>query len=62
LGGKLYAQISGQQRFRIFATSDSTYRWTVVEAQVMFHRDAAGTVSGAVLHLGGRDMPMTRVP
>lgn len=61
-GGKLYAQISGQQRFRIFAISDSTYRWTVVEAQVTFHRDAAGTVSGAALHQGGRDMPMTRVP
>lgn len=60
--GKLYAQMSGQQRFRIFAISDSTYRWTVVEAQLTFQRDASGAVSGAVLQQGGRDMPMTRVP
>ncbi|RPI49968.1 MAG: DUF3471 domain-containing protein, partial [Acidobacteria bacterium] len=60
--GKLYAQITGQPRYRIFATSDSTYSWTVVPAQLTFHRDAAGSVTGAVLQQGGRDMPMTRVP
>ncbi len=61
-GGKLYAQMTGQQRFRIFATSDSAYRWTVVDAQLTFRRNGAGAVSGAVLHQGGRDIAMTRVP
>jgi CubicO group peptidase (beta-lactamase class C family) len=60
--GKLYAQVTGQQRLRIFATSDSSYRWTAVDAQLTFRRDASGAVSGAVLHQGGRDFPMTRAP
>jgi CubicO group peptidase (beta-lactamase class C family) len=60
--GKLYAQVSGQQRFRIFPLSDSTYRWTVVDAQVTFHRDGGGAVTGATMRQAGRDMPLTRVP
>jgi CubicO group peptidase (beta-lactamase class C family) len=61
-GGKLHAQISGQQRFRIFATSDSTFRWTVVDAQVIFRRDASGAVAGALFRQGGRDIPLRRIP
>jgi CubicO group peptidase (beta-lactamase class C family) len=60
--GKLYAQVTGQQRFRIFPLSDSTYRWTVVDAQLTFHRDASGAVAGATMRQGGRDMPLARVP
>lgn len=61
-GSRLYARITGQQRFRIFATSDSTFRWTVVEAQVTFRRDSVGRVTGAVLRQGGRETPFQRVP
>ncbi len=61
-GNRLYAQLTGQQRFRIFATTDSTFKWSVVEAQLTFQRDARGEVTGAVLHQGGRDTPMKRVP
>jgi len=53
VGDSLFTQVTGQQRFPIFPTSDSTFALRVVEASVTFHRAADGTVSGATLHQGG---------
>lgn len=61
-GTKLYIRLTGQQRFRMFPTSDSTYRLNAVDAQLEFHRDASGRATEVVLHQGGRDMPAKRIP
>lgn len=52
-GDSLFTQATGQQKFPIFPTSDSTFALRVVEASVSFHRDAAGRVTHATLHQGG---------
>jgi CubicO group peptidase (beta-lactamase class C family) len=56
----LYAQATGQQRFEIVPTSDSTFRLLAVEASVTFHRTDDG-VEGATLHQGGQDQHATRL-
>ncbi len=60
-GSKLYLQPTGQQRVRVFPTSDSTYKLTVVDAQLTFHHDAQGRVSEMELRQGGREMRGVRV-
>lgn len=52
-GDTLYTQATGQQRFPIYPTSDSTFALRVVEASVSFHRNAEGVVTHATLHQGG---------
>jgi hypothetical protein len=61
-GAKLYVRLTRQQRFRVFATSDSTYRLTAVDAQLEFHRDASGVATEVILHQGGRDLPAKKIP
>lgn len=60
-GDSLFTQATGQPRFPIFPTSDSTFALRVVEASVTFHRDAAGKATHVTLHQGGRDQRATRV-
>lgn len=50
---KLYTQATGQQKIEIIATSDSTFRLTLVEAAVTFHQDAEGKVNALTLHQNG---------
>lgn len=52
-GDSLFTQATGQQKFPIYPTSDSTFALRVVEASVSFHRDADGRVTHATLHQGG---------
>jgi CubicO group peptidase (beta-lactamase class C family) len=49
----LSIQLTGQPKFPIFPTSDSTYALRVVPAAVTFHRDAGGKVTGLTLHQNG---------
>lgn len=57
---KFFLQATGQPQFEIFPTSDSTFKLTVVEASMTFHRDADGSVMRMTLHQNG-DQPATRV-
>ncbi|MFN2315946.1 MAG: serine hydrolase [Gemmatimonadales bacterium] len=52
-GDSLFTQATGQQKFPIYPTSDSTFALRVVEASVTFHRNADGRVTHATLHQGG---------
>ncbi len=52
-GDKIYAQATGQPRFEIFASSDSTFYLTVVEASMTFHRNEEGDVHALTLHQSG---------
>ncbi len=59
-GDTLRAQVTGQNAFPIFPTSDSTFVFRVVQASLTFHRDAQGKVTGLTLHQGG-DQRATRL-
>ncbi|MDV3457890.1 serine hydrolase [Sphingomonas sp. HF-S4] len=58
--GKLMTQATGQQALELFAEKPDQFFLKVVDAQVRFSRDAAGKVTGLVLHQNGRDMPAKR--
>ena len=57
----LYTQATGQSRFEIVPTSDSTFALNVVEASVTFHRNSDGDVSGTTLHQNGIRQHATRL-
>ena len=50
---KLFAQATGQPRFEIFPSSDSTFYLTVVEASMTFHRNEDGEADAVTLHQSG---------
>jgi CubicO group peptidase (beta-lactamase class C family) len=54
--GKLMAQMTGQQKFPIHASADDEFFWKVVEARIVFTRDAAGKVTGATIHQAGAEI------
>lgn len=58
--GKLMTQATGQEAFELFAEKPDKFFLKVVDAQVSFTRDAAGKVTGIVLHQNGRDAPAKR--
>ena len=61
-GDGLIARLTGQPFFPIFASSKDEFFYKVVDAQLSFHRDAAGKVASLTLHQNGRDIPAAREP
>jgi len=55
--GALFVQATGQGKFPVFATAKDEFFYKVVNAQLSFERNAAGKVTGVVLHQGGRNLP-----
>jgi D-alanyl-D-alanine-carboxypeptidase/D-alanyl-D-alanine-endopeptidase len=60
-GPHLFAQITGQANFEIFPSGPDEVFWKVVAAQMTFQRDAAGAVTGAIIHRDGVDTPVRRL-
>jgi serine-type D-Ala-D-Ala carboxypeptidase/endopeptidase len=58
--GHLFAQATSQPKLEIFAESATSFFLKEVDAQLEFQKDAAGAVTGLVLHQGGRDTPGKR--
>jgi pimeloyl-ACP methyl ester carboxylesterase len=56
-GDKLFAQATGQQAFLLRPESATTFSAKIVNAQIDFEVDAAGTVTGLVLVQNGRRLP-----
>jgi CubicO group peptidase (beta-lactamase class C family) len=56
-GGNLFAQATGQPKVPIFASAKDEFFYKIVNAQFSFQRDAAGKVSGLVLHQNGGNVP-----
>src|ERR1051325_22640 len=52
--GKLMAQATGQDKFELFATSETDFYLKVAPASVTFVKDAEGKVTGLVLTQNGR--------
>jgi CubicO group peptidase (beta-lactamase class C family) len=60
--GHLITQATGQPKIPIFAESSTRFFPKVVDAEIEFTKDKSGTVTGLILHQGGRDMPAPRKP
>jgi D-alanyl-D-alanine carboxypeptidase len=60
-GDKLISQATGQPEVELFPESETRFFLKVVDAQVDFVTDAAGLVTGLVLHQGGQDLPAKKV-
>ena len=59
-GDTLYTQATGQAKLRLTPTSDTSFAVVGVAASVEFTRDAARTVTGAILVQGGARQKATR--
>jgi hypothetical protein len=58
---RLFAQLTGQPRFEIFAQSENEFFWTVVDAKVRFVKDATGRVAKAIHHQGPGTIEAPRI-
>jgi CubicO group peptidase (beta-lactamase class C family) len=58
--GKLMVQATGQEKFQVFAESQTLFFYKVVDAQITFGPDKDGTVNKLILHHGGRDREADR--
>ena len=59
-GKQLYAQLTGQPNFPIYAIAKDEFFYKVVNAQIYFVRGKRGKVSALVLHQYGRNMRAPR--
>ncbi|HEU4815425.1 serine hydrolase [Janthinobacterium sp.] len=53
---------TGQPEAPVYASAKDTFFYKVVEAQLVFERDAQGAITGLVLHQNGQAMPARRKP
>ncbi len=60
-GGQLKVKLSNQPRYPVYAESETTFFYKVVEAQITFVKDDSGKVTGLILHQGGFDQLAKRV-
>jgi D-alanyl-D-alanine carboxypeptidase len=60
-GAGLRATATGQPEVTLLARSDTRFDIQEVTASVDFQRDAAGAVTGLILHQGGRDLPARKI-
>ena len=58
---RLYAQITGQDKYEIFPKSETEYFYKVVDAQITFEKDDEGNVTGLIFHQYGLDMPAPKI-
>ena len=59
--GQLYAQLTGQPKFEIFARGDDVFFWKVVNAEIEFVRDAQGQIERGIHRQGGAEMEVPRI-
>jgi hypothetical protein len=60
-GARIFAQLTGQPAFELFADSDTEFFYQDVKARITFEKDSSGRVAKLVLHQDGRHTPAPRV-
>ena len=60
-GDRLFAELTGQPKVRLYPASDKEYFLTVVEATVTFDVDAQGKANQLTLHQNGNNLTAKRV-
>jgi hypothetical protein len=59
-GGKLMAQLTGQEYYEIFPESETEFFYKVVNAQITFIKDNQGRVTDLILHQNGQNLKATK--
>lgn len=59
--GQLYAQLTGQPKFEIFARGDDVFFWKIVNAEIEFVRNAEGQIERGIHRQGGAEMEVPRI-
>jgi tetratricopeptide (TPR) repeat protein len=59
--GKLFAQVTGQQKFELFPSSETDYYLKVNSARVSFVKDAQGNVTELILTQTGRQIHARKI-
>lgn len=59
--GQLWAQLTGQNKYRLFPESETKFFYRVVDAQLTFVKDDKGKVTKLVLHQNGVDQTAMRM-
>jgi len=54
-GNQLFAKLTGQERYPVYAESETKFFFTVEKAQLTFNREADGKVESLTLHQFGTD-------
>jgi CubicO group peptidase (beta-lactamase class C family) len=57
----LYVQATGQEKFQVFAESETKFFYKVVDAQISFVEDDSGAVVSLILHQNGADQSARKV-
>jgi hypothetical protein len=60
-GQKLFVQATGQQEIRVYAESETEWKYRVVEASLTFELPKQGNATAVTLHQNGRDMRAARM-
>ncbi len=60
-GNQIFAQLTGQPQFEIFAESEDNFFLKVVPAKLVFSKDDNGIVNMATLHQGGQKVPAKKI-
>lgn len=60
-GGRLFAQLTGQPKFELFAKSETEFFWKVVAAELTIEKDAEGKVTKATHHQNGHSMEVKKI-
>ena len=57
----LFVQATGQEKFRVFAESETKFFLKVVNAQITFVEDDSGEIVSLILHQNGVNLPARKV-
>jgi hypothetical protein len=60
-GSQLSAQVSGQPKFPVFASSETRFFLKVVQAEIEFFKNDQGKVTRLVLYQNNQEMPAPRI-
>jgi len=58
---QLFAQLTGQQEFPIFAESEFTFFLKVVEAKIEFQKNEKGAITNLVLYQNGNTITAAKI-
>jgi CubicO group peptidase (beta-lactamase class C family) len=59
---RLFAQLTGQQKFEIFSQGNGEYYWKVVDARIKFERDESGKVTHGDFQQNGVKVKVPKLP
>lgn len=61
VANQIFAQLTGQPQFEIFAEKEDSFFLKVVEAKIVFNNDQNGNVIGLTLLQNGREIPAKKI-